>query len=181
MKRILILVAVGATGLAIAGPASAATSATGTSSVTADVASTLEATFPSAYAWGSLNVGSAGNESIEQFVNVKSNQTWGMKTSTDIGSGKMTEWTGSGYVALTPKVLTNALRWKLSSVGGTAQSSSYAAYSSTEALVTGSQPVTSDSGTDVGVSYKQVLSYADANAGLNDYRILVNYNVAQGF
>ncbi len=178
MKRILILVAVGSTGLAIAGPASAATTDTGTSSVTADVANTLEASFPSDYPWGNLSPGSAGTESAEQVLNVKSNQTWGVKTSTDIASGKMTEWTGALYAL---KVLTNALQWKLSSLGGTAQGTSYAAYSSTEALVTGSQPVTSDSGTNVGVKYKQVVSYGDVNAGVNDYRILVNYNVAQGF
>ncbi len=182
MRRILAVVAVGAAMLTVAGPASGDTTATDTSSVTADMANTLEASFPSAYAWGALNAGAGGTTSAEQVVNVKSNQTWGVKTSTDLADGKMKEWTGSAYVTLTPKILTNALQWRLSRLGGTAQSSTFAAYTSTEALVTGTRPTTSDAGTDVGVTYKQVVSYADVSAGaLNDYRGGVNYNVAQGF
>lgn len=181
MKRIVTAIAAGGVLLAAAVPASAATSATGSSSVTGDVANTLEATFPSAYAWGSLNAGSTGNESTEQTLNVKSNQTWGVKTSTDLTDGKMKEWTGSAYVTTSPKILTNALTWRLSSLGGTAQSTSYAAFSSTEALVTGSQPITSDTGTNVGLKYKQAVSYADTAAGVNDYRVLANFNVSQGF
>ncbi len=180
MKRIAVLAAVAAM-LTAAAPASAATTASGTSSVTADVANTLEATFPSAYAWGSLNAGSAGNESTEQTLNVKSNQTWGVKIASDLTDGKMKEWTGSAYVSTSPKILTNALNWRVSSVGGSAQATTYAALSSTEALVSGSQPITSDSGTDVGVKYKQVVSYADVAAGTNDYRLLASYNVSQGF
>lgn len=181
MKRISVLAACAAM-LIVAAPASAATTASGTSSVTADVANTLEASFPSAYAWGSLNAGSAGNESTEQTLNVKSNQTWGVKISSDLTDGKMKEWTGSAYVTTSPKILTNALNWRLSSLGGTAQSTTYAALSSTEALATGSQAITSDSGTNVGVKYKQVVSYADVAAGVtNDYRLLSSYNVSQGF
>ena len=163
--------------------AQAATSATGDQSVTADVADTLEATFPAAYAWGNLNAGSTGNESAEQTITVKSNKAWGAKISSDIASGKMTEYNSStGYVALTPKVLTNALQWRLGSLAGAAQATSYAAISSTQASLTTGQGATGDSGVAVGAKFKQVISYADVSAGaLNDYRILAQYDVAQGY
>lgn len=162
--------------------AQAATSATGDQSVTADVADTLEATFPSAYAWGSLSAGSAGNESAEQSLTVKSNKAWGVKISSDLAGGKMTEFDGTSYVLLTPKVLTNALQWRLSSLAGATQSTSYAAISSTQASLTTGQAATTDAGTALGTKFKQVISYADANAGaLTDYRILGKYDVAQGY
>ncbi len=180
MKRISAMAAVAGI-LVAAAPASAATTASGTSSVTADVANTLEASFPTAYAWGSLNAGSSGNESAEQTLNVKSNQTWGVKISSDLTDGKMKEWTGSAYVTTSPKILANALSWRLSSIGGTPQSGTYAALSSTEALAAGTQAITSDSGTNLGVKYKQVVSYGDVAAGTNDYRLEASYNVQQGF
>lgn len=162
--------------------AQAATSATGDQSVTGDVADTLEATFPSAYAWGNLNAGSAGNESAEQSLTVKSNKAWGVKISSDIAAGKMTEFDGTAYVALSPKILTNALQWRLSSLAGTAQSTTYAAISSTQASLTTGQAATSDTGTAVGTKFKQVISYSDVSAGAtNDYRILGKYDVAQGY
>lgn len=173
--------AAAAAALAAPGSAVAATSTTGSSSVTADVANTLEATFPGAYAWGDLNAGTAGNESSAQTTTVKSNAAWGLKISSDIASGKMTEWDGGAYVASSPKVLANALQWKLGTIGGAAQSSSYASLSSTKALVTGSQSATNDSGSAIGVLYKQVISYVDAAAGANDYRIAVNYDASQGY
>lgn len=161
------------------GAATAATSATGSQSVTADINDTLEATFPSAYAWGNLDPGS--NTSAAQTVNVKSNASWGAKASTDDVGGRMTEWNGTTYVAVTPKVLTNALNWRLSALGGVAQVTSFAAFTSTPALVTGSQGLTGDSGVDVALTYNQVISYADAKAGTNDYRTLVSFDVAQGY
>jgi hypothetical protein len=172
-------------GLAIAMaalPAQGALAATGTQSITADVANTLEATFPGAYAWGSLTPGVTATSS-EQTINVKSNATWGLKVASDIADGRMTEWTGLVYVPITPKVLTNAVNWRMTTLGGVAQgSTTYAALSSTQALVTGSQAITNDSGKDVGVTYRQAPSFADAYAGVvNDYRILVTYDAAQGY
>lgn len=159
----------------------AATTASGSQSVTADVANTLEATFPGSYAWGNLDAGTAGNTSSAQTVNVKSNATWGVKASTDQTGGQMKEWTGAAYVASSPKVLTNALTWRVSQIGATPQATSFAAFTSTPALATGSQAITSDAGVDVSFLFKQLVSYADANAGSNDYRVLVNYDVAQGW
>jgi hypothetical protein len=162
-------------------PAQAAFAVTGNQSITADVAPTLQATFPSDYAWGNLSPGAAGNTSSEQTVNVKSNAAWGLKVSTDLVDGRMKEWTGAAYVSSSPKILANALTWRMSTLGGSAQGTSFAAASSTAALVTGSQPITGDSGTDVGITYKQVASFSDANAGSNDYRIAVTFDAAQGY
>ncbi len=175
----LALTALGA--LAAPGIASAATSATGNQSVTADIANTLEASFPGSYGWGDLDAGTTGNTSAEQTLTVKSNAAWGVKVASDLVDGKMKEWTGAAYVPVVPKVLTNALTWRLSSLGGTGQGTSFAALSSVQALVSGTQAATSDSGVAVGVTYKQVVSYADPNAGVNDYRLLVSYDVAQGY
>jgi hypothetical protein len=182
MKNLIAALSAVAALMIIAAPASADTTAAGDSSVTADVVPTLEATFPADYGWGDLNAGVAGNESTEQTVNVKSNATWGVKTSTDDAAGKLTEWDGGVYVAVTPKVLTHALTWKRSSLAGVPDlGTSYAAFSAVEALVIGSQAVTADAGVNVGAKYRQVVSYGDFVAGVNDYRILVNYSVQQGF
>lgn len=159
--------------------AAAATSATGSQSVTADVNDTLEATFPGAFPWGNLDPGTA--TSSAQTINVKSNALWGVKVSTDQTGGQMKEWTGAAYVAATPKVLANPLNWRLSALGGVAQGGAFAAFTSTPALATGSQALTGDAGVDVALTYKQVISYADAKAGTNDYRILVSFDVAQGY
>ncbi len=158
--------------------APAATSASGTQAVTADVANTLEATFPGAYAWGNLDAGTTGNTSSAQTVNVKSNSSWGVQASTDQVAGRMRVWSGAAYLAGT---LTNPLNWRLSTLGGVSQPTSFAAFTSTPALVTGSQAATTDSGVDVALLFKQVISYADASAGANDYRVLVSYDVAQGY
>jgi hypothetical protein len=93
----------------------------------------------------------------------------------------MKEWTGTVYVAASPKILTNALTWRMSTLGAVAQGTSFAAISSTPSLVAGSQPITGDSGTNVGVTYKQVISFADAVAGANDYRVAVTFDAAQGY
>lgn len=183
-RSLTVLVATGVAGLAVltlAGSAAGATSATGSQSVTADVANTLEATFPGAYAWGSLDAGGTGAISAEQVVNVRSNASWGVQVASDISDGRMTEWTGAAYVTPTPKVLTNALEWRLSSLGGVAQGTSFAALSSVQALLTGTRPATADAGVDVGLRYRQAISYADENAGSNDYRALVSFDVAQGY
>lgn len=160
--------------------AHAATSAAGSQSVTADVANTLEATFPGAYAWGALDAG-LGSTSDEQVINVRSNGFWGVQVASDISDGRMTEWTGAAYVTPTPKVLTDPLTWRLSSLGGVAQATSFAPISSVQALVTGTRPATSDAGVDVGLRYLQDISYADESAGSNDYRVLVSFDVAQGY
>lgn len=165
--------------LAITSSASAATTASGSQALTGAPAPTLTSSFPSDYAWGSWAIGS-GNVSAEQITNVKSNEQWGVKISSDETGGIMRRWDGSSYVA---GALANSLQWANTSIGGSAVGSPvYGNLSSTAALVSGSQAITSDSGTDVGVKFKQLVSYADnANLGTDLYRILVTYDAAQGF
>lgn len=58
----------------------------------------------------------------------------------------------------------------------------YANLGSTQALVLGSQPATSNTGTNVGVQYRQDVSYSDnANLGSDVYRVAVTFDAAQGF
>jgi hypothetical protein len=169
--------------LAAAPGAQAATTASGSQAITGTPTAQLAATFPSAYAFGTLTVGGAGNTSTEQIVNVKSNASWGVKISTDQAAGKMREWDGSAYVAA-GNILTNALQWALTSTGGTPVGSpTYADLSSTATLVTTGQARTSDSGVDVGTTFKQLVSYGDqaSLAGGHSYRVLVTYDAAQGF
>jgi hypothetical protein len=182
MKKFIAVLNAFAAFLIIAAPASAGTTAAGNSSVTADVVPTLEATFPAAYAWGDLNAGVAGNLSSEQTVNVKSNATWGVKTATDDAGGQLTEWDGLAYDVTSPKVLIHALQWRMSHLDGVVQGTSFADYTSTPVLVTtNAEAVTPDAGVDVDTTYKQTVSYGDFVAGVNDYRILVDYTVSQGF
>ena len=166
--------------MAVVMPGQGALAATGSQSVTADVANTLEATFPGAYAWGELAAGAAST-SAEQTITVKSNALWGLKLSTDQADGRMTEWDGSAYDATSPKVLTNPLTWRMSALGGVAQATSFVDLSNVQALITGSQSITGDAGRAVGVTFRQNVSYADTSAGANDYRILVTYDASQGY
>src|SRR4051812_43614689 len=85
--------------LAVAPGAQAATTASGSQAITGTPTAQLAATFPSAYAFGTLTVGGSGNTSTEQVVNIKSNASWGVKVSSDQTAGKMREWDGSAYVA----------------------------------------------------------------------------------
>src|SRR5204863_8269878 len=121
--------------LAAAPSAMAATTASGSQAITGTPTAQLAATFPSAYDFGTLAVGGAGNTSTEQVVNVKSNAAWGLKISSDQTAGKMREWDGSAYVA-SGNMFTNALQWALTTLGGTPVGSpTYAGLSSTATLV----------------------------------------------
>jgi hypothetical protein len=164
--------------LAAAPAAHGATSATGNASVTANVANSLEATFPGNYAFGGLAPGN--NLGTEQVTTVKSNAAWGLKVATDLANGRMAEWTGSAYVSA-GKSLATPLEWSVSSIAGAAQPASWNAFSSTGAGVVSSQPATDDSGRTVGVTYRQTVSYADQSASPNSYRIQVAYTAQQGF
>ncbi|MFL5825296.1 MAG: hypothetical protein ACJ76V_02110 [Thermoleophilaceae bacterium] len=165
--------------LALSAPAFGATNASGSQAVTGAPDPTLTASFPSDYSWGSWAIGS-GNVSGEQITNVKSNEQWGLKVSSDQAGGLMRRWNGSSYVT---GQLANPLQWANTSIGASVVGSpAFGDLSSTPALVAGSQAITADSGTDVGVKFKQLVSYADdASLGTDVYRILVSYDAAQGF
>jgi hypothetical protein len=180
MSSARLLGCTAALALLVAPAASAATSASGSSSVTADVANTLEATFPGNYAWGTLAAGATAT-STEQVTTVKSNASWGVKIASDLADGRMKEWNGAAYEVTSPKILTNPLEWTVSSVGGAAQPAAWASFSNVQGLITGSQAGTDDSGRTVGVTYRQAVSYADENLGSDDYRISVSFTAEQGF
>ena len=168
--------------LALPGGAYAATSAQDQQSVTADVTPTLEATFPADYAWGALAPGT--RTSAEQLLNVKSNDDWGVKVASDVADGRMTEWNPllGAYVLLSPQTFAAPLQWGFTSLGGSTRTPSYAALSDTAAQIGSTNAATGDSGTDVGLKYQQVVSYADEPAGTgNDYRIEVTFDASQDY
>jgi hypothetical protein len=147
----------------------------------------LEATFPGAYSWGGLTPAGGGeNLSAEQAVGVESTDPWGVKISSDLAHGRMTEWDGLAYVAGSPKMLASPLEWGLTRIGSVPEPAvSYSPLTGTPATIAGGQPGTCDVSTcaivDVGTRYRQQVSYADEPAGASDYRILVTFEASQGF
>lgn len=153
----------------------AATSTSGNTSVTCNVASMVEAAIPAQLSFGDILPGAVGAESPVFNITVKSNTTWGMKIKSDLADGRMKEWTGTSYAA-SPKVLSRALEWKEDTSG------SYAAISGTEAVVVTGKSPTSDLGTIVGLRFKQVVSYADSRLeNGNTYHILIFYTISQNY
>ncbi len=137
----------------------------------------LTATFPAAYAWGGWAIGT--NTSAEQALTVTSNRSWGVKLSTDHADGRMTEWNGA--LPYLSRKVGSAIQWRLSTLGGVPQSTSFASASSTPSLVTTTQ-AKSPTAVSVGVSFRQTISYADdAALGPNVYRTEITYDAAQGF
>jgi hypothetical protein len=144
----------------------------------------LEATFPAPYAWGALDAGARGTKSAEQVITVTSNEPWGVRVASDLADGRMKEWDGTGYVTASPKSLVNPLEWTLTRIDAATQPLSFTAFSSTAASMLSEQPstcATTCATAEIGVQYRQVVSYADAAAGVNDYRIDVIYEAGQGF
>ncbi len=81
-------------------------------------------------------------------------------------------------------MLVNPLQWSLTRLGLLTQPVSYRALSSTAAVVVSGQPsicTVTCASVGVGVTYQQIVSYADPPAGSNDYRIAVTYEARQGF
>jgi hypothetical protein len=166
--------------LAAASPAAAATSATSTQTITGAPTATLVATFPSAsLGLGAMNAGATSTTS-EQGLNIKSNSSWGLQISAD--RTNMCRWNGTACVA--GQDLANPFQWALTRNGTAIGSPSWAgivASPSNASAVTAQGP-TSDSGTDLGLTFRQAVSYADnAGIGSDTYRIVVSYAAAQGF
>jgi hypothetical protein len=147
-------------------------------------AACLEAIFPAPYDWGALDAGPAGTESAEQVIAVTSTEPWGVRISSDLANGRMKEWNGTSYVADAPKVLVEPLEWTLTRIDDKTTPRSFAALSSTAAPIVSGRPSTCATtcvAAEVGVKYRQVVSYSDDAAGVNDYRIDVIYEAGQGF
>jgi hypothetical protein len=163
--------------LLAAAPASAATTQAQNQVITGAPTPQLVATFPGDFGLGSFAAG-ATTSSSEQVLNVKSNGSWGLRISAD--SANMRRWNGSAYVAGS---LSSPLTWARTSQGGTPVGSpTYSAIGTSAANVVTGQAVTTDSGTDVGVTFRQAVSYGDdAALGSDVYRVVVTYAAGQAF
>lgn len=168
-------------GLAVltAGVAGNASAQSQTQAITADVAATLSATVPGtlALSGSALPVGGSGTEK-EAPATVFSNAAWGLKVSTNATTGRLRVWDGVTYGT----ALTNALEWRLKSLGAAPQSTSYADLSATPATVLSGQAPTPDTGQGLELFFRQRVSYGDSPApGGQTYRIVVTYDAAQGY
>jgi len=144
----------------------------------------LEVSFPPDLAWGQLDPGPGGNDAPEQMLAVTSNESWGLRVASDLADGRMTEWTGGAYVVASPKILSQPLRWSLSSIDAVPQGPSFQPLSSDPGAVLSGQASTCPgacAAAQIGLQYRQIISFADEPAGANDYRIQVMYDAAQGF
>ena len=144
----------------------------------------LEVSFPPDLAWGQLDPGPAAHDSAEQMIAVTSNELWGLRVASDLADGRMTEWTGGAYVVAAPKTLSHSLRWSLTSIDAIGEPPSYQALSSAPGSVLSNRPSTCPgacASAQIGVRYRQLVSFADEPAGANDYRIQVTYDAGQGF
>jgi hypothetical protein len=136
----------------------------------------LTASFPAAYAWGAWGIGT--NTSAPQTVSVTTNRSWGLKLSSDQADGRMSEWNGATYSS---RRLGSALRWRLSSLAGAPQGTSFAPLSSTPGTAVSGQPAARGA-VAAAITYSQSVSYADdAGLGGNSYRSVVSYQAGQGF
>jgi hypothetical protein len=160
-----------------AAPAAAATSQSQNQVITGAPVPQLVATFPGDFGFASFAPGSTASSS-EQVLNVKSNGSWGLRISAD--SANMRRWNGSAYVAGS---LASPLTWARTSLGGTPVGApSYSAIATSTASVVTGQPVTGDPGIDVGVTFRQPVSYGDeASLGFDVYRAVVTYAASQSF
>lgn len=146
----------------------------------------LEASFPADLALGDGDAGSTVT-SAEQTVTVSSNQSWGLRIVADRADGRMREWTGSAYETVSPRTLTGALRWGLTSIAGAPQTPTYADLSDSAAAVVSGQSATAcvlglACGTRaIGVRLRQAFTFGDARIAPRTYRLRVTYTASHGF
>jgi hypothetical protein len=181
-KRIALLAVVAAA--AVPAQASAATDASGTQAITADVAATLEVSSwagAADFSFGTTLTPGVLAESGDQTFTVKSNAGWGVNLyDADADSaGKLTKYSAGAFVPATKMV--NPLQFEVVSVGGTATGDDYADVPSSAGTAEYTTvDVTGDLGQAVVTKFAQMPSYSDPNLGAtDDYRIVVTYNVDQ--
>jgi hypothetical protein len=108
-----------------------------------------------------------------------------VRIQSDLVDGRMKQFNGTNYVG-SARILTNPLTWGLTSIGGVAQTPSYVALSSSQAVVVSGRPahcilnVLCGSST-VGVRHRLTTSFADRRVSPHSYRVLVTYTVEHGF
>jgi hypothetical protein len=144
----------------------------------------IELSVPASYAWGSLNPGTS--TSAQQTAVVSSNLGYGVRVSADRADGRMAEFNGSGYVS-GGRTLSSPLQFGLTSIDGSARTPSWTSFSgSDQTLVSGRGHTGCVIGLlcgtdDLGVTYRQSVSYADRRASPNSYRIRVTYTASHGW
>lgn len=152
---------------------------------TLDQGPCIEAVFPPALDLDTPLAGST-TTSDEQAISVSSNDSWGLQISSDLGDGRMAEFDGSVYVT-GGRVLSDPLRWSLSSIDTTSYALSFAALSSTPASVVSGRAATScvallGCGSEtVRVRFAQTLRFSDRRVAPMKYRIKVTYVAQHGF
>lgn len=145
----------------------------------------IQATLPPAVGLGTPTAGST-TTSAEQAITVSSNDSWGLRISSDLGDGRMAQFDGSGYVA-SGRVLSDPLRWSLSSIGTTSHPLNFSALSSSAATVVSGRAATScvlllGCGNEtVRVRFAQTLRFSDRPVAPMTYRIKVTYVAQHGF
>jgi hypothetical protein len=176
LTALVAAAAVSTSSLAAADPAAAASCTFGLVCIAMDV--------PAPLAFGTKNAATT-TDSADQTVTISASASWGIKVSTDLADGKMKEWTGAAYVGAGAKVMHNPLQFRLSAVGASAQSTTFAMLSGTAATLVSGQPTTCAlllcNSTTIAAQYRLQTSFFDPNAGSNDYRIQVTYDAQLGF
>lgn len=146
----------------------------------------LEATFPGDLLLGTALDAGTTTTSGQQDVVVSSNQSWGLRIQSDLADGRMKQWNGSAYVSA-PRILTNPLRWGLTSLAGAPLVPTYTALTSTPTTVIGTQPATgcvlglACLTTTVGIRHRLTTTFADRRVSPDSYRVRVTYTASHGF
>lgn len=146
----------------------------------------LEATVPATYSFGTALAPGTQTISAEQQIVITANMSWGVRIRSDEATGRMREWNGSSYVG-GGKVMSSPLQWRLSSIDGSAQSTSFAGLTSTASTVvsdlssTGCLLGLACDSDPIGVRFRQPVTFSDRRAAPNSYRIQVTYESALGF
>lgn len=172
------------TAVALLGAAAVAPPAAHANCPLLDAGPCIEATFPSALDLGSSLAGST-TISAEQAITVSSNDSWGLKISSDLGDGRMAQFDGSVYVA-SGRVLSDPLRWSLSSIDTTSYALGFSALSSSPAAVVSGRAATScvlllGCGSEtVRVRFAQTLRFSDRRIAPMTYRIKATYVAQHG-
>ncbi len=146
----------------------------------------LEATFPGELSLGSALDAGTTTTSGQQDVVVSSNQSWGLRIQSDLADGRMKQWNGASYVG-SPRILTNPLRWALTSLAGVPVAPTYAGLTSTPTTVLTGQPTTgcvlglTCLTTTVGIRHRLTTTFADRRVSPDSYRVRVTYTASHGF
>ena len=134
--------------------------------VTCNVLSAIKGSFPISLDLGQIEPNNSEISEM-QFVNVLSNVQWTPNIRADTEDGRLKEWTGTQYAS---KSLPSPLEWKLQ------ESTGFQPLSQSDKTVVADMPPTGRNGTDIGILFRQQVSYDDTPLQeSHSYRIMVTY------